>query len=528
LVANVLFAVPFLLMAVPLLAAFAPLWQGGLSANLARILTEPRFMRSFGFGLGQAGASTLLAVVLGLPGAYLLAMKRFPLKRLLAALTAVPFCVPPLIVAIGFVLFYGRSGWLNTMAMTVFRLSEPPLNFLYSFAGLVMTHGFYNFPLVVSMVGDAWSTTAASHEDAARLLGAGRLRVFWTITIPAIAPSIGAAASIVFLMCFFSFVIVLLFGGPGVATPEVELYRAARFEFDRSLASAFALVETLVAITVLWIYGTLERRIAASRQETGHPRTAEAFHSKQGAVLAFLYGLMILVFFMGPLAAIVAESFKVSSRVYGAGTWGFGNYDMLLRDTGFGMALVNTIMIGMLAATLATLAGFMLSVLLKRSRSVLVSNILPMLPLAISAVILAYGWSTILGQGTILTLAAVQAVSAYPFILRAVQGSIGQSDEQLVDAAMTLGSSRFDALVRVRLPLAMPAILTGFAFAFAISAGDANAIIVAPVPGMETMALLLYRLAGSYRFNAACAVAVVLAFLSGFVFFMKDHRHGQH
>ena len=263
---SILFLIPCGIIAVPLMGAFSPLFESGSLANLGKALAEPRFIKSFGYGLSQAGVSTLLAVVLGLPGAYLMALRRFPGKRILAASSSVPFCIPPLIVAIAFVLYYGRNGWLNAMLMKVFGLESPPITFLYSFAGIVLTHGFYNFPLVLRMVGDAWSTTPESHEEAASLLGASRLRIFLTVTLPSIAPSIGAAASLVFLLCFFSFVIVLLFGGPGVATPEVELYRAARFEFNRPLASAIALAETLIALVALWLYAFFEIGRASCRE----------------------------------------------------------------------------------------------------------------------------------------------------------------------------------------------------------------------------------------------------------------------
>jgi thiamine transport system permease protein len=216
------------LLLVPLFAAFAPLFDGGALSNLARAFSEPRFARSFSYGLSQAFVSALLAALVGLPGAFLLARRRFPGKRILSALSAVPFCVPPLIIAIGFVLYYGREGILNRALMSLFKLDEPPVRFLYSFVGVVMAHGFYNFPVVMSLVGGAWASSPKRHEDAARLLGASESRVFMTVTLPSIMPAIGAALSLVFLMCFYSFIIVLLFGGPGVGTPEVELYGAFR------------------------------------------------------------------------------------------------------------------------------------------------------------------------------------------------------------------------------------------------------------------------------------------------------------
>jgi thiamine transport system permease protein len=508
------------------MAAFSPLFEGGAWENMSRALSDPRFIRSFGYGLSQAGASTLLALVIGLPGAYLMALRRFPGKRLLGALSSVPFCVPPLIVAIAFVLYYGRNGWLNSVLMQLFGLETPPVTFLYSFTGIVLTHGFYNFPLVLRMVGDAWSMTPESQEEAASLLGASRFKVFLTVTLPSIAPALGAAASLVFLLCFFSFVIVLLFGGPGISTPEVELYRTARFEFDRPLASAFALAETMVALVVLWMYSIFEKKASIERLDSVRPRRTIKFNSFGGRFVAVLYGIFILVFFLGPLASIVFESLSVRNHAYGTGDFGLGNYIELFQGKGFPAIIGHTIWLGLASASLASAAGFMFAIGLKNHSSPLLARVLPMLPLAVSGIVLAYGWSRLLGGGSALAVVSVQAVSSYPFILRAIQSSVGKSDEHYAEAAQTLGSTRLGAIMRIRLPLALPSLLSGFAFAFAISAGDANALIIAPVAGLETLALSLFRLAGSYRFNEACATAVLLAVITGFVFFLKDSYNG--
>ncbi|TFG80495.1 MAG: iron ABC transporter permease, partial [Spirochaetales bacterium] len=362
-----LFPALALIVAVPLAAAFLPLFRGiGPIANLSRALAEPRFLRSFGFGLGQALASSLLALALGLPGAYLLAKRRFPGKRILSAMSAVPFCVPPLIVAIGFVLYYGREGFLNRALMNLFGLETPPLDFLYSFAGIVMAHGFYNFPLVMRMVGDAWAGVPPSHEEAARLLGAKNPRVFFTVTLPSLLPAIGAALSLVFLMCFFSFVIVLLFGGPGVGTPEVELYRAARFEFDRELASAFALVESAVALAVLFIYAKVERKASGIRRDVVRGVVPTGFRTRLGLAGALAYGFIVVVFFLGPLGAVLVESFVVKGRAYGAGGVGLGNYASLFSNPAFGTAALNSLLLGLGSATLAAVAGFGFSLALKK------------------------------------------------------------------------------------------------------------------------------------------------------------------
>ena len=519
------------LILLPLLFAFKPLLDGGLLANLGRAVRDTRFVNSFAFGIKQALASCLLSLALGLPAAFLLARRRFPGKRLLAALAAVPFTVPALIVGIGFVLYYGRNGYLNRLLMDWLSLDQPPLTFLYSFGGVILAHGFYNFPLVMRFVADAWERVPLSQAEAARLLGASEFRIFRTITLPSIGPAIGSAASLTFLLCFFSFVIVMLFAGPGVATPEVELYRAARFDFDLPLASAFALAETILALSLLALYAWFENKHAPLRLETAPRQPASAFRTRAGRWAALAFALVMVVFLGGPLLAIGLESFDTSGRrnatVAGTGHSEFGvaNYRRLLSTPHFGQAALNTLLLGLLCATLAGLVGFGLHLAVRRSRATTLTKVLPMLPLAISGVVLSYGWTSLLQGSSLLVIALVQTVSVYPFIFKAIQSSLGKADERYSQAAQTLGSSRWTAALRVSLPLALPALLSGMAFAFAISAGDATAQIVAPVSGFETMASYLYRLAGSYRFSTACAVAVLLSILTGLIFLIKDYSH---
>jgi len=523
---SVLFPLLLMSILIPLLAAFLPIASGGkVVENLLRVFQQPRFLASFGFGLKQAGASVLLALLLGLPGAYLLARHSFPGKRLMSALTIIPFSMPALIVAIAFVLYYGRNGFLNRSLMWLFKLQKAPLDFLYSFRGVVLAHGFYNFPLVMRLVAEAWRRVPLNQLDSARLLGASRLRVFRTVSLPLILPAIGSAASLVFLLCFFSFVIVLLFAGPGIATPEVEIYRAARFEFDKPLASTMALMETLIALLVLALYAWFESRMVPRQSDGVEYIKPVRLSSPWSKILALVYGGMVVFFLAGPLLAILIESFTVRSRSYSSGSFGLDNYLRLLGNKSFQSAGANSLLLGLISATLAAVMAILLYLFFRQRTNSIGARILPMLPLAISSVVLAYGWTSVLGGSSIMVIALVQSVASFPFIYKAIQSSLGQADEKYLQAAMTLGSSRLTAFLRVSLPLAMPALVSGFAFAFAISLGDANALIVAPVSGFETLASYLYKLAGSYRFNDACAVSVILSLITAFVFFLKDQTY---
>ncbi len=102
----------------------------GWAAPFQQALTSPAQLRVLWFTLWQALVSTILTLVVGLPGAYLLARYDFRGKALLLALTAIPFVMPTLVVAAAFYALLGPSGWINLALMEIFNLSQPPVQFV--------------------------------------------------------------------------------------------------------------------------------------------------------------------------------------------------------------------------------------------------------------------------------------------------------------------------------------------------------------------------------------------------------------
>ena len=298
---------------------FAPNPDGGHALGaffVSRILPALRFT------VLQAVLSAILAVLVGLPGAFLAARRDFPGRRILLSLSGVPLCVPPVVIALSFVLFYGRSGVLNSVLMAIFALDAPPVTFLYSLAGVVLAHGLYNFPVVLRTVSRAWERLPADREEAALLLGAGPFRVFRTITMPALAGPLVSSALLVFLYCFFSFVIVLMFGTIGGTTLEVELYQAARNVTNLRGAALIAVVETLCAIGFVLLH-------AFTRRYFSHTRGMNVLRSRKplcgireiGPGTGYL--VLLAVFFIGPLCMIVVRSLTVTSGGQYTGATGF-------------------------------------------------------------------------------------------------------------------------------------------------------------------------------------------------------------
>ncbi len=503
----------------------------GLARALGRSIAHPTTLRALAFGLKEAAASALLALLFGIPGAYLTARYEFPGRRLLKALAAVPFCVPPILVVLAFVLYFGRNGYLNRTFMTLFGLSEPPLRFLYSFWGLVLVHGFYNFPIVLAGVGEVLGRLPRDRAEAARTLGAGRFRAAMTGLVPSLAPAIVQSMVLVFLFSFFSFVVVLVFGPLGGSTLEVEVYRAARMLADERQAAALALIETTAALFIVLVLSAAERRSLAAARKGGSalPRLPP----RGGALIALIaYGLFLLVFFVGPLAALIAEAFSVRRGMGGSAELGLGNFARLvgtLRSPGpLIRAIRDSLASALPAALLATALGGAVALLLRTQRSALAEAVLS-LPLAVSGVVLALGWSFLVPSAVFLRIGRglvilVEALAALPFVERSVAAALASVDRSPSLAARSLGASRLRAALDVDLASVAPALGSAAAFAFSMASGDASTPLLVAAPGFEPLPLLIFRLVSAYRFPEACAAGLILALIAGLVFFLKDRE----
>ena len=135
-VALLAFCAALLSFALPLAKAWSHAFAGGAAASYGAL----QLLRITGYTFAEATASTLLSLAVGIPAAFLVARRSFPGRRLLASCAAIPLCVPPLIIALGFISTFGMAGQVNRLLALL--TGGKKLNLLYSFKGLVMAQGF--------------------------------------------------------------------------------------------------------------------------------------------------------------------------------------------------------------------------------------------------------------------------------------------------------------------------------------------------------------------------------------------------
>jgi thiamine transport system permease protein len=507
---------------------------------LIEVLTRPYYLRIIGFTIYQAALSTLASILLGLPGAYLLAKYAFRGKSVIKAVTTVPFVLPSIIVVLGFVIFFGNSGTLNRVVMSVFDLEEPPLRVLYSLRAIILAHTFYNFPLCIRLVSAVWSRVNPNLERAARSLGARGLRLFLNTSLPQILPGIFTAAALIFIFCFTSFAIILVLGGgPQYTTIEVEIYRLAKVSLDLKAASALAIWESILSVLFMYLYIRLQRRVSFAENvqlRYERPPLKEVLASPPGP-LVVLYLIVTFVIIVAPMLAVVHHSFLKRSGWAGDLSYSLSWYRTIFSNlSGGGLAVSylrairNSLFFGLMAVLLSLPLGTIIAYLMVRRERVLggLFESFTMLPLGISTIILGLGYLRAyqifprdMSAGWY-AIAFAHTVIAYPFVLRSATAVFRKINPRLIQAALSLGANRWRIFWRLELPLIKSGIIAGATFAFAISIGEINATLMLYTPGLTTMPIAIYRLIASYNYFAACALGTVLMGICFLVFLVID------
>ncbi len=507
-----------------LVAAFSPLKDGG------GLYIDFSILRTALFTFKQAALSTFLAMILGIATAFFCARRNFPGKRFLLSLSSVPLCVPPLLLALGFVMFYGMRGTVNSFLMRVFSLDAPPVVFLYSFYGVVLAQGFYNFPIVMRTCTDAWCTLTTEQYDAAVMLGAGKIRVFRTITLVQLLPAIASSGIVVFIYCFFSFVIVLLFGGIGITVLEVEIFQSIRSSLDFSRAASFALVEILITMIVVACYAILEKKSASSRGiGFGNDVRPCKNISPAEMIPAFLFFGAVLLFLLGPMLCIFTNAFSesasgyLSHRIEGF-PFSLKNFSSLFSRRSFWHSLVNTLFTAASSSFLSVTGAFFFASLTRsldpRKKSVFIRTV-PLLPMAVSSIVIGFGFIKLFPVANPLILVIAQSSLSWPFALKQISAGMDRIPLEVTDAASMLAPSRLIPVFNIYVPMTWRNIISAFGFCFAVSCGDTNLPLVFALPDFETLSLYTYKLAGSYHFREACACGVILALVTIPVFVLS-------
>lgn len=173
---------------------------------------------------------TFFCIIIGLPAAFAFTRLEFRGSELVVNICTAPLLLPSIVLGLAILMIFAPWGWLAT------------------WHGLVVGHLVVTLPYALRILMTGLDTLPRDIEEAALTLGASRLHVFWTITLPLLIPAIVGASALSFLVSFDEVVISLFLTGPTMKTLPVEMFNYAEQRADPMVASISTI---LIALTLL-------------------------------------------------------------------------------------------------------------------------------------------------------------------------------------------------------------------------------------------------------------------------------------
>jgi molybdate transport system permease protein len=211
--------------------------------------------------LQVAAASTLLTLVLGIGLAVLLDWRKMPARDFIDALTSAPLVLPPTVLGLYLIISLGPESTIGGAFESVFG------QLIFTFKAAVIAASLGSLPLVVRSVRVGLESVEPNLINAARTLGAGPLRVFFTVVIPLAAPGLVAGAMLGFARALGDYGATMMFAGSridGVPTGSIAVMDLLYGMRERE-AREMGLVMTVVGVGLLYLANRLTRRMHPNR-----------------------------------------------------------------------------------------------------------------------------------------------------------------------------------------------------------------------------------------------------------------------
>jgi molybdate transport system permease protein len=210
-------------------------------------LTSPEALTALRLSFVVSLAATALALLLGVPLAWVYARVAFPGRNVVRALTTLPMILPPVVGGVALLFAFGRRGLFGQALDAMFGIRLP-----FTTAGAILAATFVAMPFLVLTVEAGLRSMDRRYEDAARTLGAGRWLVFRRVTLPLIAPSIFAGAVLCWARALGEFGATITFAGnlPGT-TQTLPLAVYIALETRPEVAITLSLVLLAISLAIL-------------------------------------------------------------------------------------------------------------------------------------------------------------------------------------------------------------------------------------------------------------------------------------
>ena len=204
-----------------------------------------------------SASATAITLLIGFPVAYHLARQTPKMRALLLLLVMLPLWTSILVKSFAFIVLLGREGIVNSMLQGLFGPSaQVPL--LFNRVGVIIGMAHYLLPFMILTTLGSLLALDPALKRAAEIMGASKLRVFVTVTLPSCLPGLMAGTLICMILSFGMFITPVLLGGRGDIMIANLIELNVNQVLDWAFASALAIL--LIVLTALFVLGLAKAR----------------------------------------------------------------------------------------------------------------------------------------------------------------------------------------------------------------------------------------------------------------------------
>lgn len=497
--------------------------DGGFSFSVfKRVFKMPKFTAAITNTLKVGFVVGIIATAVGLLFAYVEVYVRIGkfAGGLFKVVSMLPVVSPPFVLSLSMIMLFGKAGIITRYLLNIYD------NSVYGFWGIAIVQSLTFFPVCYMMFRGLLKNIDPSLEEAARDMGASRMKVFTSVTLPLLLPGIGNAFLVTFIESIADFANPMIIGG-SYDTLATTIYLQITGAYDKAGAAAMAVVLLCITLAMFIVQKyVLEAKSTATltgKASRGRMLIEDKSVRIPLTVLCSLGAMfVILMYICVPIGALFP-------------TWGYKFFPLTLkwfklvftRYKGF-KAFGDSFRLSLIAAPITALLSMIISYLVVKRKFKAKGFIeaVSMLAMAVPGTVLGVGYirgfsgglfhtGILQGlYGTGLILVIVFVIRSLPTGTRSGIAALRQIDKSIEESAYDMGADSFKVFTSVTLPLIKDSFLSGLVTAFVRSITAISAIILLVTPQYLLITVQINEFAEKGSYGLACAFATILIIIT--------------
>jgi len=520
------FAVVALFILSLIIVTFFALWNNFDLKRLYNTLADPYIQHVLYFTLLQATISTVLTIALAIPIARALHRRnKFFGRGFLLKFLNLSFVLPVITLVLGIAVIHGKNGWINNLIHYFYGTSLD--YYLYGFPGVLLGHLAFCLPLATRTFLNRFNMIPSEFWQNASQLEFSSINIFRIIEWPSVKVPLITITTLIFMMCFSSFVIVLaLGGGPAFTTIEVAIYQALKFDFDLDIAVNLAFIQFIICICLIAIVQRFNTPFFAFVGNNPKQYNRPDINNITAKILDIFAIFILFVISVLPVIAIFVSGYKgkITYVIYNAAFW-----DAV--KTSLTISFYSGILTIIMSLCLVSGAFFFRYHAKKQKFSeniMWISNATLTIPafIFITGLFIAFHQYISIIDVSYYLIIIINSISALPFAVNILLPTSLNFNIHEIYLCQNLNITGWNFIKLFYWPHMRKTLGYALALSITMSWGDLNIIALFGNNSLNTLPFLMYNMMSSYQIQSASVVALVILLLSFLLFWTIEEFVG--